>query len=72
MAKKKRKNLTIGVLRELIKDLPDDTHFKPDWAGEPPGDHEPGVEITGAALMTDPKGTRYLSIKVKLFYLNGG
>jgi hypothetical protein len=61
--------LTVGRLRELIAGLPDDTRVRPDWAGDPPADHEPGVRIDGASV-GDEEGTKELLIHVGLFYLD--
>lgn len=59
--------MTIGELREAIKDLPADAPVCIDWAlGEAPRDHDPGVRLFG--WNTDEKGN--LIMRVGLFYLD--
>jgi hypothetical protein len=64
-------NLTVGDIRRLIADLPDDAPVYPDWGGNPPADHEPGVEIIGAEYggAAQDVGEPHLRILVGLFYL---
>lgn len=40
--------MTVGELRKLIADLPDDAAIRPQWNdGEEPGDSSPGVVLHG-------------------------
>jgi hypothetical protein len=76
MPKKKRQpavrvdKLTVGGLKKLIADagLPDDALIFPDWASDPPGKYQPGVELVGFAI-GDNKGQPYLSALVDLVSL---
>jgi hypothetical protein len=61
------KRLTIGALRKVIKNLPDDAPIYPTWASRIPDDYEPGVEIKAIEA-----AQACLHIKVDLFYLNEG
>lgn len=62
--------LSVGHVRRLIKDLPDDAGFFPVWASDPPGDHEPGVQVCGFNPGTDRNGRPGVKILVALFYLD--
>jgi hypothetical protein len=58
--------MTVGDLRKLIADLPDDMNVRPQWLpGEEPGDHEPGVEIHGFDVANGE-----LLVRISLFYLD--
>jgi hypothetical protein len=64
-------NLTIGAIRELIKDLPDDACLFPVWAYGPPGDDEPAVSICGLQVEADEITKQPgLAVLVDLKYLN--
>lgn len=63
--------LTVGELRKLIADLPDDACIWPDWGREPGGD-DPCVELCGferveAASVASPA---YLAVMVALLPLD--
>jgi hypothetical protein len=66
--------LTVGKLKRLMEGLPDDAPVRPDWARDcTPDDSQPGVEITTASVEQGrgrDKSGYYLSVKVKLFYLD--
>ena len=65
------KKLTVGRLRQLIKNLPDDAPIFPDWTkGATPSEDEPGVSIDSIAVGKDKEHGKYLSVRVSLFYLN--
>jgi predicted Zn-ribbon and HTH transcriptional regulator len=63
-------NLTVGHIRKAIAGLPDNAPVCPDWAGGPPSDHEPGVELIDVACGQSDRRGQYLSIRVALFYLD--
>jgi len=62
---------SIGAIRQAIEGLPDDAPYFPDWAGDPPDDHEPGVRFCGVRrIEKDHNGDPGLSILVELAYLD--
>lgn len=63
-------NLTVGELRKLIAQLPDEALIYPNWAeGCLPNDNEPGVEIVGIISGWDVQARKdFLSVEVRLFY----
>lgn len=62
-------SLSVGWLRKLIKNLPDDAQIYPDWAGEHPGDDSPAVRLNAITAGTDD-GKPCLFALVSLVYLN--
>jgi hypothetical protein len=61
--------MTVQDLRMLLDQLPPAALVLPDWSVVP-DDDQPGVQIDGAAIATFPGHEPYLSIKVRLFYLD--
>jgi hypothetical protein len=64
--------LTVGGLRKLIADLPDEALIFPDWAHGPPHNEAPAVEVLGFALeqkQNTADGKPYLSVQVDVVYL---
>lgn len=58
--------LTVGLLRRVIADLPDDAIIRPAWAHSmTPGDNEPGVVLQGFDVCDGE-----LLALVGLFYLD--
>lgn len=57
--------MTVGDLRVLLRDLPDDTPVSPRWAYGPPSDSDPAVTIDRFEVQ---KGV--LAVMVSLDYLN--
>ena len=59
--------LTLGHLRAITKDLPDETHISPDWNDYcPSDDFDPVIGFTGIALRKyDDNKEVYLSVGVK-------
>lgn len=59
------RELTVGNIRELIKDLPDSAVVSPDWHNFDPGDLDPVVILNGIAVRTvvgsDAPGVRVIS-----------
>jgi hypothetical protein len=60
--------MTVGQLRELIANVPDDYTVRPQWvAGKEPKDHEPGVRLE--RFDVDGQSGELLA-RVSLFYLD--
>jgi hypothetical protein len=69
--------LTVGYIRETIRDLPDDSPILLEWSDRIPDDSEPGIEINGFETSTyqykqgdEERSKPCLNIMVSLFYLN--
>lgn len=62
--------LTVGSLRKMLADaqLADDALILPDWAGVPPSDDEPAVELASLSVKSHD-GVEYLSVGVQLVAL---
>ena len=63
------KRQTVGDLRKLIADLPDDARYQPDWANGPPGDHDPAVTVVGFEVR-GVGSDLYLGVLVDIAYLD--
>ena len=59
--------MTVGNLRKLIANLPDDAGIHPDW-DDPPDDDSPGVTLGGFKVGSYKGGGKYLSVLVALAY----
>lgn len=63
--------LTVGDIRKAIANLPDHAEVFPDWQhGYEPDDCEAGVELRGIEVSNNEPFAPYVSVLVKLFYLD--
>lgn len=62
--------LTLGHLREISKDLPDDTPFCPDWQDFEPADSDPAVVLKGLGVSKSHDGVTYISVGVAVCSLD--
>jgi hypothetical protein len=73
MPKQAHASMTVGGLKAVMANLPDDAPIFPDWAYGPPGDDMPVVEVCRFAVGKGDRtadGRPYLSVLVDVIPLD--